>query len=76
MSGSPRPAAPIPAADFVPSPILELRAGQRVEHNRFGQGKILQISGKTPADLKAVIEFDNFGQKILLLNYAKIRIVR
>ena len=76
MSGSPRPAASIPAADFVPSPILELRAGQRVEHNRFGLGKILQITGRTPADLKAVIEFDNFGQKILLLNYAKIRIVR
>ncbi|MGN0188097.1 MAG: ATP-dependent helicase, partial [Candidatus Cryptobacteroides sp.] len=71
-----RPASSLPSADFVPSPILELRAGQRVEHNRFGLGKIISISGKSPADMKAVIEFDNFGQKILLLNYAKIRIVK
>ena len=72
---SPRPASSLPTADFVPSSVLELREGQRVEHNRFGLGKIISITGKMPADLKAVIEFDNYGQKILLLNYAKIRIV-
>lgn len=53
---------------------MSLREGQRVEHNRFGFGVIKSITGKTPADLKAVIEFDGYGQKILLLNYAKIRI--
>ena len=64
----------VPAADFEPTPILELRAGQRVEHNRFGFGKILEISG-TPADLKAKIAFDEHGEKILFLKYAKIRVV-
>lgn len=64
----------VPAADFEPTPILELRVGQRVEHNRFGFGKILEISG-SPADLKAKIAFDQHGEKILILKYAKIRVV-
>ena len=64
----------VPTADFEPTPILELRVGQRVEHNRFGYGKILEISG-SPADLKAKIAFDEHGDKILILKYAKIRVV-
>ena len=62
------------AADFEPTPILQLRAGQRVEHNRFGFGVINSISGSA-ADLKASITFDEHGEKILLLKYAKIRVV-
>ena len=61
-------------ADFVPTPILQLRVGQRVEHNRFGFGKILEILGN-PADLKAKIAFEEHGEKILILKYAKIRAV-
>jgi DNA helicase-2/ATP-dependent DNA helicase PcrA len=64
----------VPDVDFEPTPILQLRAGQRVEHNRFGFGKIIEISG-TPADLKAKIAFDEHGEKILILKYAKIRVV-
>jgi DNA helicase-2/ATP-dependent DNA helicase PcrA len=64
----------VPDADFEPTPILELRAGQRVEHNRFGFGKIIEITGN-PADLKAKIAFDDHGEKILILKYAKIRVV-
>ena len=59
-------------ADFVPTPIAELRAGQRIEHSRFGFGTIKSLEGKAP-DLKAVIGFDAYGEKILLLRYAKIR---
>ena len=59
-------------ADFVPTPILQLKAGQRIEHNRFGFGKILEISGNA-TDLKAKISFDDHGEKILILKYAKIR---
>ena len=65
--------ARVPDAEFVPTPVLQLRAGQRVEHNRFGYGKIIGISG-TAENLKARIQFDDFGEKILLLQYAKIRI--
>ena len=64
----------VPDVDFEPTPILQLRAGQRIEHNRFGYGKILEISG-SPADLKAKIAFDEHGEKILILKYAKIRAV-
>ena len=64
----------VPDVDFEPTPILQLRAGQRIEHNRFGFGKILEISGSA-ADLKAKIAFDDHGEKILILKYAKIRVV-
>ena len=60
-------------SDFIPVSVLDLKVGQRIEHNRFGLGQITQISG-TGTDLKARIVFDNFGEKILLLKYAKIRV--
>ena len=61
-------------ADFEPTPILQLKAGQKIEHNRFGFGNILEISGTIP-DLKAKIAFEDHGEKILLLKYAKIRVI-
>ena len=61
-------------AEFEPTPILQLKVGQRIEHNRFGFGKIIEITG-APSDLKAKIAFDEHGDKILLLKYAKIRVV-
>ena len=61
-------------ADFVPTPIMQLKAGMRVEHNRFGYGVIEEISGNM-ADLKARITFDEYGEKTLILKYAKIRAV-
>ncbi len=66
--------ARVPDSEFVPTPVLQLKAGQRIEHNRFGFGQIVEISG-TPADLKAKISFDEHGEKILILKYAKIRVV-
>ena len=52
----------------------QLKEGMRIEHNKFGFGKILEISGPA-ADLKAKISFDDYGEKILLLKYAKIRTI-
>lgn len=69
VSAAPR----TPDADFSPISVLELKVGQRIEHNRFGYGVIRQITG-TGIDLKAKILFDSFGEKILLLKYAKIRV--
>ena len=63
----------VPDAEFEPTPILQLRAGQRIEHNRFGYGKIIEITGNV-TDLKAKIAFEDHGEKILILKYAKIRI--
>ncbi len=68
-----RPLPPkIPDESFIPTPIGELAVGDRVEHNRFGFGKILSLTG-TGLDTKAKIDFDRYGEKILLLKYAKIR---
>ena len=72
-----KPAAAVPeerCAGFEPSPVMQLAVGQRVEHNRFGFGVIREISGNA-SDRRARILFDDFGEKNLMLNYAKIRIV-
>ena len=81
VSSAPRPisrpqALPkrTPDAEFVPTPIMQLKAGQRIEHNRFGYGQIVEISGPV-TDLKAKILFDEHGEKILILKYAKIRAI-
>ena len=70
-----RPLPPkIPDSEFIPTPMERLKEGQRIEHNRFGPGRILEITGTLP-DLKARVVFDGYGEKILLLKYAKIRVV-
>lgn len=68
-----RPLPPkIPDSEFVPVPMSSIKAGQRVEHNRFGLGLVKDITGQFP-ELKATIEFDAFGTKQILLKYAKLR---
>ena len=64
----------VPDVEFEPTPVLKLKAGQRIEHNRFGYGKIIEITGNV-TDLKARISFDEHGEKILILKYAKIRVI-
>lgn len=54
-------------------PMDQIKPGLQIEHNRFGFGEILEVSGKFP-DLKAKVKFDNFGEKLLLLKYAKLRL--
>lgn len=72
-----KPSAPAPAPlkNFEPSPVSEIREGQRVEHNRFGAGVIVSISGPI-TDRAALVKFDSFGEKKLLLKYAKLRILQ
>ncbi|MBQ0087226.1 MAG: UvrD-helicase domain-containing protein [Bacteroidales bacterium] len=65
--------AQAPRSDFKPSPISDLRVGQRVEHDRFGFGTIVSFDGHGP-DMKAVVNFDNSAPKTLLLKFAKLRI--
>ena len=76
FAGRPAVRPAVPSVDIDPNfqgvPMTELREGQRVEHNRFGAGVILSLSGKAP-DMKASIKFDCYGEKLLLLKYAKIR---
>ena len=75
----PSPVRPAPApqrmADdpgFIPMSVLEMTPGLRIEHNRFGYGVILEITGD-PDKRMATIRFDKYGEKKLLLQWAKIR---
>ena len=68
-----RPLPPkVPDSEFTPDPMSSFHPGDRIEHNRFGVGKVLTITGEVP-DIKAKIAFEKYGEKILLLKYAKIR---
>jgi DNA helicase-2/ATP-dependent DNA helicase PcrA len=62
-----------PPADFVPSDTTNLIAGMRVEHPKFGFGNVVALD-TSGADRKARIQFDDFGEKTLLLSFAKLRI--
>ena len=68
-----RPLPPkIPDEEFVPVPMSAIKVGQRIEHNRFGGGLVEEITGVIP-ELKARINFDEYGEKVILLKYAKLR---
>ena len=71
-----RPAAnptPIPQ-DFQPSNPDLLQEGMRVMHAKFGAGTILSIEG-AGANKKASVQFDLAGVKMLMLKFAKLKII-
>lgn len=73
-SGTPqRTSSYTPPANFTPSDTSNLQAGMRVEHPRFGFGTVVQVDANLP-DRKAKIRFDDFGEKTLLLSFAKLKI--
>lgn len=51
---------------------IELTAGTRVIHPRFGAGEIVTISG-LGRDAKAEIDFDEVGRKKVMVAYAGLR---
>lgn len=63
-----------------PAPVFEgddtanLTEGMEVEHVKFGLGKVILVEGN-PGDRKATVFFPGFGNKQLLLRFAKLRIV-
>ncbi len=60
--------------DFQADPIDSIQIGHRVEHFKFGKGKVIHLEGKN-SEKKAVVEFDNVGQKTLLLKFAKLKVI-
>lgn len=53
--------------------IMVLQEGMEVEHARFGTGIVKTIEGKGN-DQKAIIDFKGFGEKNLLLRFAKLKL--
>ncbi|MDO8965405.1 ATP-dependent helicase [Algoriphagus sp.] len=63
-----------PSPDFKPSNTNNLKAAQLVEHPKFGFGKVQKIETEG-LNKKATIQFEHFGEKTLLLSFAKLRII-
>jgi DNA helicase-2/ATP-dependent DNA helicase PcrA len=64
----------IPTANFEASDTSSLQAGQKVEHQKFGFGIVAKMEGSAHNPV-ATINFENNGEKKIMLNYAKLRIV-
>ena len=63
-----------PSSDFVASDTSALQAGQKVEHQKFGFGEVMKMEGAAHNPV-ATVKFDQNGEKKIMLNYAKLRIV-
>jgi DNA helicase II / ATP-dependent DNA helicase PcrA len=74
----PKPAAKTvehtPSSDFAASDTSQLAEGQKVEHQKFGFGTVQKIEGSAHNPI-ATIVFEQNGEKKIMLNYAKLRIV-
>lgn len=62
-----------PPADFTPSDTSGLKEGMKVEHPKFGFGVVTAMD-ESGANRKARINFSDFGEKTLLLSFAKLKI--
>jgi DNA helicase-2/ATP-dependent DNA helicase PcrA len=63
-----------PSPDFVPSDTSSLQVGQKVEHQKFGFGEVVGMEGSAHNPI-ATVKFEYNGEKKIMLNYAKLRIV-
>ncbi len=60
--------------DFKPTPIEQLAIQQQVKHQKFGIGSITQLDGQGESRI-AVINFEEHGEKRLMLKFAKVMVV-
>lgn len=61
--------------EFGTHPSSELEIGQKIEHQRFGVGTILDIDRSQP-DHKIIVDFNNVQQRTLLLKFARFKILQ
>ena len=64
----------IPSPGFAPSDTSNLQPGQKIEHQKFGFGEVMKMEGAAHNPV-ATVKFENNGEKKIMLNYAKLRIV-
>ncbi len=57
------------------SDLSGLSVGAKVRHDRFGEGEVIAIEGDG-GNAKATVAFTHFGQKQLLLKFARLTIVK
>ncbi len=63
-----------PSANFAASDTSVLQEGNKVEHQKFGFGIVAKMEGAAHNPI-ATINFEANGEKKIMLNYAKLRIV-
>ena len=64
----------IPSPGFAPSDTSNLTEGQKIEHQKFGFGEVVKMEGAAHNPV-ATVKFEYNGEKKIMLNYAKLRIV-
>jgi DNA helicase-2/ATP-dependent DNA helicase PcrA len=64
----------IPSPGFAPSDTSNLKEGQKIEHQKFGFGEVTKMEGAAHNPV-ATVKFEHNGEKKIMLNYAKLRIV-
>lgn len=64
----------VPSADFLASDISNLQVGQKIEHQKFGFGEVIKMEGAAHNPI-ATVKFELNGEKKIMLNYAKLRII-
>ena len=69
-----KPVEHTPSADFVASDVSNLQVGQRVEHQKFGFGEVVKMEGSSHNPI-ATVKFELNGEKKIMLNYARLRII-
>lgn len=63
-----------PSSDFAPSNTSDLKVGQKVEHLKFGFGEVVKMEGASHNPIATII-FEHNGEKKIMLNYAKLRVL-
>jgi DNA helicase II / ATP-dependent DNA helicase PcrA len=63
-----------PQPTFSRSDTSNLKEGDKVEHQKFGFGLVTKMEGAAHNPI-ATVEFEQNGEKKIMLNYAKLRIV-
>jgi DNA helicase-2/ATP-dependent DNA helicase PcrA len=65
----------VPSLDFEPNDTTNLQAGDKVEHQKFGFGEVIKMEGSAHNPI-ATVNFKLGGEKKIMLNYAKLRIIK
>jgi DNA helicase-2/ATP-dependent DNA helicase PcrA len=63
-----------PSPDFAPSDTSNLQEGAKVEHQKFGFGEVIKMEGAAHNPI-ATVKFEHNGEKKIMLNYAKLRVM-
>ncbi|MBI2618487.1 MAG: ATP-binding domain-containing protein, partial [Ignavibacteriales bacterium] len=63
---------PLPDYEAESQEILEIKRGSFVRHETFGRGRVIEVNGNGE-NTKAVVRFDEYGVKNLILKFARLR---